>query len=61
MILIETDPPKTTLALFGVQVPEEVTKIEVWGTSFKDPGPDYCEVRLFVEGEIYNTVRIEGY
>lgn len=50
----------------GAEIPPEIAvkaaKAELWGSSFSDPGPDYCEVRLFDEqGAQFKTARIEGY
>jgi hypothetical protein len=49
----------------GVDEPdilEEVVRLETWGSSFKDPGEDYCEFRFFNKaGRLFHTVRIDGY
>jgi len=39
----------------------EATRMEVWGSSFKDDGDDYCEFRLFKDNELIATRRVEGY
>ena len=51
---------------FGPGVPVEdlraIQRVEVWGSSFKDLGPDYCEFRTFdANGQQLNSYRIEGY
>lgn len=35
--------------------------VEVWGSSFNDPGADFNEFRLIVEGTVTERVRINGY
>lgn len=41
---------------------EKVERIEVWGSSFTDPGPDYCEFRMMdVAGKVLSTHRMEGF
>lgn len=44
--------------------PEQIEgcdRLEVWGTSFTDPGPDYTEFRFFKDGVPVRTERVEGY
>ena len=36
-------------------------KMEVWGSSFDDPGPDFCEFRLLQANQIVATKRVAGY
>lgn len=35
--------------------------LEVWGSSFDDPGPDYCKYILRKGGVIIAEYRVEGY
>ena len=51
---------------FGVGFsPEFVAKtevLEVHGSEFSDPGPDYCEFRAFdAQGNLVGTKRVNGY
>lgn len=45
--------------------PEEVakaSKMEVWGTSFTDPGGDYCEFKLLdADGNVIGSRTVGGY
>lgn len=47
---------------FGIGVNDpRIERIEVWATSFNDPG-EYCEFRCFdVDGKAIGTYRIAGY
>ena len=38
----------------------DADKVEVWMTSFKDPGPDSCEARVFKNGKLIRTTTIPG-
>jgi hypothetical protein len=41
---------------------EDTEVIEIWASSFNDPGPDYCEFRfLDSQGRVLGTKRQEGY
>ena len=41
---------------------EKVEKLEVWGTSMTDPGPDYTDMIAFdADGNKLAHVRQEGY
>jgi|TARA_B100001971_G_C17644081_1_gene264805 hypothetical protein len=43
-------------------IADKVEKLEVWGTSFSDPGPDYTEMVAYdAEGTKLATVRHAGY
>lgn len=43
-------------------IARKVEKLEVWGTSFGDPGPDYTEMIAYdAEGNKLATVRQEGF
>ena len=47
---------------FSADVIEKTAKLEVWGSSFKDPGPDYCEFRAFdADGNKVGERRVGGY
>lgn len=50
---------------FGGGIPEKevegATRTEVWGSSFSDPGPDFCEFRVFRGTEQIVTKRTPGY
>ena len=35
---------------FPDDIVEKTAKMEIWGSSFKDPGPDYCEFKVFDAG-----------
>ena len=53
-------------APFGPGFPEPVVamtvRLEVWGSSFKDDGGDWCEFRAFdAQGKSLATRRIDGY
>lgn len=44
------------------KIPEETETMEVWGSSFDDSGPDFCEFRLLdKEGNVLGTRRVGGY
>ena len=47
--------------LFSIEELGQANKIEVHGTSFKDPGPDYCEFILFKDDGTTIKRRQEGY
>lgn len=41
---------------------EAAARMEVWGSSFSDPGGDYCEFRLFDDaGRQIAQARVDGY
>ena len=41
---------------------EGAVRMEVWGTKFDNPGPDYCEFRLFdADGAQIASRRVDGY
>lgn len=48
---------------FGVAVHDQrIERLEIWATSFNDPGPEYCEFRCFDgDGNLIGTYRIDGY
>jgi hypothetical protein len=51
--------------LLGPGVPEDLAKqvdrLELWGTSFDDPGEDYCEWRLYSGDKLLATRYVPGY
>ena len=50
---------------FGPKFPKDLIeksdRMEFWGSSFSDPGPDYCKFYLFKDEEIIAMKRTEGY
>ena len=46
---------------FELAIAEKADRLEVWGSSFSDPGPDFCEFRLFKGDEQIGTKRVDGY
>ena len=47
---------------FPAEVVQKTERLEVWGTSFSDPGPDFCEFRAFdKEGVEIECKRLAGY
>ena len=47
---------------FGPDVASRTETIGVWGSSFGDPGPDYCEFRAMdASGREIARVRLGGY
>lgn len=47
---------------FPNTVVEKIAKLEVWGSSLKDPGGDYCEFRAFdADGKTIDSRRLGGY
>lgn len=46
----------------GLTIIEWVDRLELWGSSFSDPGDDWCEWRIYdAEGAKRFTHRIPGY
>lgn len=45
----------------GAELAQQVRRIEWHGTSFKDPGPDRCEARLFGAKGLISTINVPGY
>lgn len=40
----------------------EVTTMEVWGSSYNDPGDDFCEFRLKrADGTVIQIITVPGY
>ena len=52
---------KQQVDIFGVQVPVEADRCEIWGTTFTDPQPDCCEYRFFKDDISVGVQRIAGY
>lgn len=47
---------------FSSEKADAAEHMEVWGTNFSAPGPDYCEFRLFNEkGLVIASHRAEGF
>jgi hypothetical protein len=46
---------------FDHALASKADRMEVWGSSFVDPGPDFCEYRLFEKGVRIATKRVDGY
>ena len=43
-------------------LPAGIARVEVWGSSFTDPGPDFCEFRCFgADRQPVTTYRQNGY
>jgi hypothetical protein len=56
-IFRKTDnPPETLLDQF-----READRLEVWASSFKDEGEDFCEFRLIKDDKTVLTQRANGY
>lgn len=36
-------------------------RLEIWGSSFNDPGPDFCEFRFYKGAEPVVTGNVPGY
>lgn len=53
--------PAPTGPEFQDDVAATATSMELWGTSFDDPGPDFCEYRLFKGREQIGSKRFPGY
>ena len=47
--------------MFGVQIPPEADRCEIWGTTFHDPEPDCCEYRFFHNDTQIGVKRVAGY
>lgn len=47
---------------FPKEIAEQTTKLEVHGSSFNDPGPDFCLFKAFnADGEVVGERRVNGY
>ncbi len=47
---------------FAPEIIAKTETLEIHGSSFKDPGADFCEFRAFdAEGTLIATKRVEGY
>ena len=49
--------------MFGISMDyiNQCDKCEIWGTSFKDDGADYCEYRFFKDDKPIGQQRVSGY
>ena len=47
---------------FPQELLPDIEVLEVWGSSIKDPGPDWCEFKAFDRsGTMIKTIRVSGY
>ena len=47
---------------FSPEVVAKTKTLEVHGSEFSDPGPDYCEFRAFdAQGNLIGSKRVDGY
>jgi hypothetical protein len=47
---------------FTAEQADNAVRMETWGSSFRDPGPDWCEFRLFdANNKVVAIRRTEGY
>ena len=54
--------PKPFGPAFTEEEANQAAFYEVWGSSFNDPGPDFCEFKLLDKDKnIIKTKRIAGY
>ena len=63
MYLIETVIDKEQMAKrFSPALAEQAARMEIHGSSFNDPGEDFCEFRLIdTAGVVFVSKRIPGY
>lgn len=64
MYLISRTTDKAEMEKHGFDAAEaeRAADMELLGTSFSDPGPDYCEFRLRDgDGRVLATRRVDGY
>lgn len=55
-------PEHIQAARLALPLPENTAKVEIWGSSIKDPGDDYCEIRFFDQsGNLIETTTVPGY
>lgn len=45
----------------SVPVDESADFCELWGSSFKDGGSDFCEYRFFKNAKQFANYRVQGY
>jgi len=43
------------------EVVARVDRLKVWGTTFDEPGPDFCEFRGFQGNVLVASRRLDGY
>jgi len=46
---------------FNEKLAQQADRMEIWGSTFKDPGPDWCRFKLFNGEEELATVTVNGY
>lgn len=47
---------------FDEKTVAQTARLEVWGTNFSDPGPDYCQFRVFdATGKQCGVRNVDGY
>lgn len=46
---------------FPADVVDNLTRLEIWATDFKDAGPDFTEFRAFEKDTLIRRRRIEGF
>jgi hypothetical protein len=47
---------------FPTEIAEKTKKLEVHGSSFNDPGPDFCLYRAFdADGQMIGERQVNGY
>lgn len=52
---------QATFAQIPADIIDQADACEIWGTSFKDAGEDYCEFRFFKDSNPLRTFRVNGY
>lgn len=52
---------QTTAIMFGVKIPAEANRCEIWGTTFHDPKPDCCEYRFYKDHTHIASSQVAGY
>ena len=46
---------------FSTDIVAQADTLEMWGSSFTDPGDDFVEYRLLKKGQVVQTKRFAGY
>lgn len=47
---------------FSLSLLPKIERLEVWGSSMKDEGPDFCEFHAFdKKNHPLDTIRVDGY
>ena len=52
---------QATMFKIPLDVIEQADRCEVWGTSFDEVGPDYCEYRFFKDHNSLTVIHVKGY